>query len=205
MKIALCFSGLVRTFAKCFPSYDRILTKYDCDLYAVSTPNDVLQNYPFKKILLKEDEWIDEKQYNEYKNQETIIQNTLRQFQFIELCNNLAVESGVKYEYIIRTRLDNLLINDIPDLNHCNPNSLHIPEGHDHPMAHPGVGINDRFGFGGSHVMQVYSNKLGRIDEYMASGKRFHPETILMWAIKDLNIVRFQECTKINRGNNELL
>lgn len=211
MKVAICFSGLVRTFEECFPTYDRILNLYDCDLFGASPPNDVLGKYPFTKLVIQEDTWIDEKWWNNCKNPETIIQNSLRQIRFIELSNNARleheIEAGTKYDFIIRTRFDNILINDIPDLANCDPNSIYIPEGHDHPLAILGSGINDRFAFGGNHVMNVYCNRLSVIDEYMNKGLRFHPETILRWVLQknDLRIIRFAECSKINRGNNELL
>lgn len=205
MKVAICFSGLVRTFKECFPTYSRIRDLYDCDLFAVSTPNDILKDYPFKSVLQQEDVWIEEKHYS-FKSPETIVQNSLRQFLFIELCNNLRIQAG-HYDFIIRTRFDNILINNIPDLHQCDPHSIYIPSGHDHPMSLPGVGINDRFAFGGDSVMNIYSNKLRQIDQFMAQGKRFHPETILKWILdqNNLNIIRFEECSKINRGNNEFL
>lgn len=211
MKVALCFSGVVRTFEECWPSYHRILDKYDCDIFGASPPNDTLYKYPFKKLLYQQDEWIDEKHYNSFKNPETIVQNSLRQFYFIELCNRLRAtyekDKNVKYDFIIRTRFDNLLVDDIIDLNQCNPNNIYIPTGHDHPMAKIGVGINDRFAIGGDHAMNVYSNKLHEVDDYLNAGIRFHPETILKWVLDrhQINIIRFPECTKINRGNNELL
>lgn len=210
MKVAICFSGLIRTFEECLPTYDRIRNLYDCDLFGVSTPNAIIKKHPFQKTLMLPDEWIDEKNYNEFKNSETVVQNTLRQFYFIELCNNLRIaqeiESNFKYDFIIRTRFDNILINDIPDLHQCDSNSIYIPNNHDHPMAFPGVGINDRFAFGGDRVMNVYANKLSRIDDYMKK-RRFHPETILKWVLDQdgINIIRFNECSKINRGNNELI
>lgn len=211
MKVAICFSGIIRTFKECFPSYDRIRNIYDCDLFAATTPNDALKAYPFTDTIIQEDLWIDEKDYNSRKNPETIVQNSLRQFYFIELCNNLRIQheitTGIKYDFIIRTRFDNILINDIPDLNQCSPDNLYIPEGHDHPTAILGAGINDRFAFGGDRVMNVYSNKMSKITSYMTGNRKFHPETILKWILdqNSLNIVRFNECSKINRGNNELL
>ena len=55
--------------------------------------------------------------------------------------------------------------------------------------------------------MRVFSEKLKRVDDFMATGQRFHPETILKWILdtNSVQINRFDECTKINRGNNEFL
>jgi len=211
MKIALCFSGMIRTFRECYPSYERIFSKYDCDTFVATTPNDTLKEYSFTKVALEEDVWINEKAYNECKNGETIVQNTLRQFYFIRLANELRraheLKTGIKYDFIVRTRLDNIMVADIPDLSQCDPNKIYIPSGHDHPNSIPGAGINDRFAFGGDRAMNIYCDKIYRIDEYMNEGRRFHPETILKWSLDTagLAIERFPECSKINRGNNELL
>lgn len=212
MKVAICFSGVLRTFEECWPSYQRILSKYDCDLFVATTPGTVLHNYPFKKVLYQVDEWIDEGDLNQNKNSETIVQNTLRQFYFIKLANDLqksyAKEKGIKYEWIIRTRLDNIIVNDLPNLHELDPSKIYIPEGHDHPMAWIGEGINDRFAFGGEYPMTIYCDKACFIDHYMReSKKRFHPETILKWFLdhRGINIQRCHEVSKINRGNNELL
>ena len=211
MKVAICFSGLVRTFNECFPSYDKILNKYDCDLFGATTPNEILKDYSFKNLIIQDDEWIEQTRYTDFQSPETGVQNALRQFKYIELANNARREyeqsNNIKYDFIIRTRFDNLLIKDIPDLNILDPEVIHIPSGHDHPMLYPGTGINDRFAMGGDRVMNIYSEKLGKVDEFMATGRRFHPETIVKWILdkNSVSVARFDECTKLNRGNNELL
>ena len=84
---------------------------------------------------------------------------------------------------------------------------IYIPSGHDHPMLYSGRGINDRFAIGGDYVMNIYCAKLGKVDDFMATGQKFHPETILKWILdtNSISVARFDECTKINRGNNEFL
>lgn len=211
MKVAICFSGLVRTFNECFPSYDKILDKYDCHLFGATIPNDVLKYHPFNSLVIQEDEWIEQTRYTSFQSPETVVQNALRQFKYIELANNARreyeLQNGIKYDFIIRTRFDNIMVNDIPDLRTINPEAIYIPSGHDHPQLFPGRGINDRFAIGGDYVINIYSEKLKRVDDFMATGQRFHPETILKWILdtNSVQINRFDECTKINRGNNEFL
>ena len=211
MKVALCFSGSVRTFEECYPSYNEILSKYECHLFGAAPPCKKLPDYPFKKLLLQADEYIDERNYAQCKNEETAIQNTLRQFYFIYLCNQLRAqyeqEKGIHYDWVIRTRFDGLLIGKMPDFEACNPANIYIPDGHDHPFAIPGRGINDRFAFGTGPVMDVYCNKWLLIDDYMKEGRRFHPESMLKWAIDraGVPIFRFPDYVRVNRGNNELL
>jgi len=44
-------------------------------------------------------------------------------------------------------------------------------------------GYQDRFAFGGSAAMDVYHDKLRLLDEFVAGGGIFHPETILKWVL----------------------
>lgn len=201
MKVAICFSGQVRTFEKCFPSYSRILDRYDCDLFAASTPNEVLPNYPFKRLVMTEDVSLDEKNYGNRKRPEITMQNVLRQFRFIEICDDLRVQEGVEYDFVIRTRFDNLLLRDIPDLHDCDREAIHIPREHDWG------GINDRFAFGGDRAMRVYCDKNSRIDDFMIQGGVFHPETILLWVLRSrgLSITRIWECTRLLREDGQLV
>lgn len=215
MKVAICFSGLTRTFEHCWPSYSKITNRYDCDLFAAAPPGEEIHNrvkYPFKKVLYQQDEWIDENGYDKRKTYpETVVQNSLRQFYYIELANRLRKkyekDKGIKYDWVIRTRLDNIMTADILHLFEHNPLNLYIPEGHDHPEAHPGQGINDRFAVGGGEVMDVYCEKLKLLNEYMSGSRTFHPETFLKWVLdkNKVPVLRFPECSKIYRGKNELL
>lgn len=211
-KVALCFSGEVRTFEECWPSYNEILSDYSCDLFAVSPPNDVLHRYPFKKVLYQEDHIIPDRWHYLNNNPQSSQQNMLRQFYFIELCNNLRLEyeqdKGIEYDFIFRIRLDNLMTGKLPSLADCDPRNIYIPTGCDHPEAFPGLGINDRFAFGGSHVMNVYSNKLQILDEYMSdSSSWFFAEVILKWALinQNVKIERFADCTKVKRTDGTLV
>lgn len=206
MKVAICFSGFIRTFTECFPSYEEYFKDYETYLFAASPPNDTLHKYNFKKIIMQEDEPIEEYDYVHHKRPETLVQNTLRQFYFIELCNNLRRdyerEKNIKFDIIVRTRLDNKIVAPLPNLNNCDPKKIYIPSGEDHG------GINDRFAFGGDHAMNVYSNKINRISEYMQhSGMPFHPETMLKWFLDrdKIEISRFPLVSRLNRGNGELV
>lgn len=211
MRVALCFSGQPRTFEECWPSFQRyLLNKYEVDVFGASAPCETLLKYPFKKLLFQEDELIDEKDYNSRKREETSVQNTLRQFYFIELANRLRIEyeadKQFKYDVIIRTRFDDILTGDLPDLLNCQDNTIYIPSGHDHPLIHLnlGIGISDRFAFGGDQAINAYCNKLSLIPQYMTCNEYFHPETMLKWMLvqSGVNIVRFDECVKVNKGNN---
>lgn len=212
MKIAICFSGQIRTFEECWSSYSQLLNKYECDLFAAVPPNNIIEKYPFKKVLIQEDQIIPDPWYNLNHNPKSPGQNMLSQFLFIELANNVRLEyereHNIHYDFVFRTRFDNQIVGDLPDLNYCDPKQIYIPEGHDHPECHPGLGISDRFAFGGSHVLNVYSNKLKEIDEFMSNPNSWYfAEVILKWVLTkyQIQINRFPENIKIRRFSGELI
>ena len=212
MKIAICFSGQLRTFEKCWPSYLPLLEKYDCDLFAATPANDILKNYPFTDVLIQPDQIMPDPWYNINNHPKSPGQPMLSQFFFIELANKVRLkyqeEHNVQYDFVIRTRFDNKIIGDFPDLNFCDPNQIYIPAGHDNPECRPESGISDRFAFGGSHVMDIYSNKIQEIDEYMSDTENWYfAEIILKWVLikNDIQINRFPDIVKVLRFNDELV
>lgn len=212
MKVAICFSGQIRTFEECWPSYYQLLESYDCDLFAATPPNQIIQNYPFKEVLIQKDRVMPDPWYNMNHHPKSPGQSMLSQFLFIELSNNVRLQyekqHNISYDFVFRTRFDNQIIGDLPDLSQCDPNQIYIPAGHDHPECHPELGISDRFAFGGSHVMNVYSNKIQEIDEFMANPDSWYfAEVILKWVLtkNQIQINRFPETVKIRRFGGELV
>lgn len=211
MKIAICFSGQTRTFEKCWKSYDQLLDKYDCDLFGATTPNDLLHKYPFKKVLYQEDENIPDRWHTINTNPQSVQQNMLRQFYYIDLANELRREyeqdKGIKYDFVFRTRFDNIILGDMPELSECNPENIYIPSGDDHPDFIPNFGISDRFAFGGDRVMNIYCDKISRLDEYMKDPEAWYfAEVVLRWCLltKGVTIERFYGGVKIMRENGKL-
>lgn len=212
MKIAICFSGQIRTFEQCWPTYDNLIKKYDCDLFAATPPNKILQNYPFKDVFIQEDKIIPDKWYNLNHHPKSPGQSMLSQFVFIELANNARIQyekqNNIQYDFIFRTRFDNEITGELPDLDQCNPNEIYIPEGHDHPESNPNMGISDRFAFGGNHTMNIYCNKMQILDEYMSNPDHWYfAEAICKWVLinNKIKINRFPENVKIRRPNGELI
>lgn len=212
MKIAICFSGQIRTFEKCWSSFIPLLEKYDCDLFAATPPNDILKNYPFTDVLIQPDQIMPDPWYNLNHHPKSPGQPMLSQFFFIELSNKTRLkyqtEHNIQYDFIFRTRFDNLIIGELPDLSDCDPNQIYIPSGHDNPECHPESGISDRFAFGGDHALNVYSNKIQEIDEFMSDINNWYfAEIILKWVLtkNKIQINRFPDVVKILRSNGELV
>jgi hypothetical protein len=91
----------------------------------------------------------------------------------IHKCNQLKSEyekkNSFKFDKVIRTRFDLLIENELDlDLYH---GDLNIPEGEDHG------GMNDRFAFGTSAAMDIYSSLYSNFKNL--SKEVYHPETLL--------------------------
>lgn len=153
-----------------------------------------------------------DKWYNFNFNPKSPGQSMLLQFYAIEQCNDLRKQyekdKGVKYDFVVRTRTDAQLIGELPAFEDCDPCKIYVPSGNDHPEAIPGFGLSDRFAFGGDYVMNVYSNKIGVIDEYMSTPDPWYfAEVILNWTLRknNIQIERFDDMVKILRQTGNLV
>jgi hypothetical protein len=190
MKIALCLSGLARTFKKCYQSYiDNIINLYDCDVFvfvskdANSSDMDLIK--PTKKVILEKNPSLDEKNYVKYISKKYTIQGFLQQFWKIEQCHNLMLEYGkqnnIKYDWVIRSRPDIRMKRPIDDLKSLDNSYLYIPVHHpkqtffdqeshyrkDYVFNYnEWPSMNDRFAIGSEKLMGIYAARYAKLDEY---------------------------------------
>jgi len=139
MKIALCMSGLTRTFKKCYQSYlDNIINLYDCDVFTFvgidkNSPNIDLIKHT-KKVLVDNEPHHDEKDYAQYKALRTrfySIQGWLSQFWKIKKCHELMLdhqmEHGIKYDWVIRCRPDLMILRKFDELPTLDKRYIYTP------------------------------------------------------------------------------
>ena len=138
MKVAICMSGLARTFAKCYNSYlDNIINEYDCDvfIYVSKDSNSDAMGLinSVNSVILEKDPILDEKDYVKYKKRHRgyTVQGILQQYWKIKMCNDLMmdyqIEKNIKYDWVIRCRPDLMITRKIDDLNKLDKNKIHIP------------------------------------------------------------------------------
>lgn len=197
--VAVLVSGELRTLDKCINSINTFLLsrigKHDL-FAAVSADQDLpkLNLLNYKNAVVTQQPWLDEKDYN--ANNLSIrdlfgpatrplisgVQAVLRQFWFLREVNNLKctaeAKRNKKYKWVIRLRPDTMFFNNIEDLTTLNPDKIYIPKFSNF------FGYNDRFAFGGSHVMDIYNNRFNDIDTF----PEFHPESMLKFCLDSKNI-----------------
>jgi len=140
---------------------------------------------PTRAVVEKQPD-LDEKNYIHRTGRGVIgVQQVLRMFWAMEesykLMEKVQAERGTPYDWVIRLRPDTLFFSDIEDLSTCDPTACYLPTFCNY------WGYQDRFAFGGPAVMKTYHDKLALIDDYIAQGGIYHPESMLKWMIDRVN------------------
>lgn len=134
----------------------------------------ILHNYNFKQDYAKP----------------TNINNMICHFINLKRAFNLLINSNIKYDFIIATRLDLEITKSIDIKNDMinSKNTIYIPQGCDY------TGINDRFAMGDFDTMKKYCDIIDNC-EYLCNNKLAvaHPETLTLSNLiyYKINIIRF--------------
>ena len=192
MRVAICMSGLTRTFKKCYQSYlDNIINVYDCDVFGfVSKDSNVADLDLIKwanKTVIETDPVLDEKDYIKYKAWHTkfySIQGWLQQFWKIKMCHNLMLdyqkEKNIKYDWVIRCRPDLIVTRKIDDLEKLNRNYIYAPvcpiaflhkvpnclqEGYVYNYSDNKGYMPDQCALGSVELMNIYAQRYDDLDK----------------------------------------
>jgi hypothetical protein len=179
MKVALCLSGLSRSFIKGKYSYLQYLIEpLNADVF-VHSWNDIMDSGRILNVskYKKQTELNDFKIFGDYlkdiklesffnfQSKYNCIGNSFPMFYSINQSNNLkkAYEEkhNFKYDLVIRSRMDLYFESNLPDceLNSVNNNNIFVrlhDDGYQNEVKN--YIITDIFAFGNTHVMDIYSN-----------------------------------------------
>jgi hypothetical protein len=203
MKIALCISGTVRTFKKCYQSLiDNIINLYDCDVFMFIQNGENVKDMDLIKSVKKvivEPPVLDEKDYKKYVRHMSSVplQNFLRQIYNVKMCNDLVLDyekqKNIKYEWIIRCRTDIIITKKLSDLDKLDNDIIYIPRyswhNQDHLNKYYPIGrfnfaksdcIPDFFAFSSPKLMKIYaSDRYNDFDQLVKETKVIFPERTL--------------------------
>jgi hypothetical protein len=220
MKIAMTISGQPRQYAAGFLECKKwFLDKYDIDVYLHSWVDKKFYKYDFfDEGKLQNTYTADENTYSEilelYKPKGYLFEKAINfdatdikgsnnqrlnsqlgMWMSLKRAWDLLEESGIKYDYVIRTRFD-LQFTDhvvescplISNITQLDPNQVNLFDYHND--NHRKLNVNDLFAIGGYDVMKVYHNLfIDQIyyhftdpvyDEWLTDLDKFVNETILM-------------------------
>jgi hypothetical protein len=182
MKIALCFSGQVRSFEKGYEYYKRnLLDHYDVDVYIHSWKRprvegelsiiDLYQprDYLFEDTLVGNYDAIYTNTPNPQKWPPKFTYSAL-----YSMCQvNLLIEG--KYDWVIKSRTDYALNIKIP-FEELDNSKLYIPNCRMVPERDFG---NDQFAFSSQENMNKYMTTWNHVDEYYESGVQMIGEDMM--------------------------
>jgi len=220
MKIAMTISGQPRQYAAGFLECKKwFLDKYDIDVYLHSWIDKKFYKYDFfDEGKLQNTYTADENTYSEilelYKPKGYLFEKAINfdatdikgsnnqrlnsqlgMWMSLKRAWDLLEESGIKYDYVIRTRFD-LQFTDhvvescplISNITQLDPNQVNLFDYHND--NHRKLNVNDLFAIGGYDVMKVYHNLfVDQIyyhftdpvyDEWLIGLDKFVNETILL-------------------------
>jgi len=144
MKIAICMSGLTRTFGQCYKSLlENLIGGRDSDIFAVVSDDDNnidLNLVPItRKLVLKKEDMpvFEEDKYRRgWRMQRatkrytvaTLIEQYWKMEKCFKLVENYSNETGVKYDWVIRCRPDLRYFEKItPPIEELDNNFMYIP------------------------------------------------------------------------------
>jgi hypothetical protein len=196
MKVALCFSGQMRTLAQCMSTIRRHLleplaaagAEIDTFVHAAADADAESALLLSPRILHVEPQpWFDEKRYAWRIGRGCVgIQSVLRQLWSIKKSNDLkrqyAATQGIRYDWSFRVRPDTEFVQG--PIEFAAVTSRRPPaRGVFIPKFSNWYGLNDRFAWGSDLEMDTYSNRFEKLDDYIAAGGVFHPESFLFWSL----------------------
>lgn len=200
MKIAICFSGQARSLNWTFFNLkDYLIDKLDNpDIFIHIAEDD--SSSKFKNYLDKLDAKVLKIEKDEEINVDKLIHQQRNIKQYMNMINSwkksnelriqYQKEKNIKYDAVIRTRLDVRFFNPI-NLNEIKQydlkNYVCVPDFHSFPIIQ-GQGTNDRFAIGSCKNITKYSNMIDYIFDYNLNGHRIHAESTLYYHLKQQNI-----------------
>jgi len=183
MKVAIQISGQTRGKEEAFPSLKKnILDVLDCDIY-IQTCEDsssegltnLLSSLDIKPIYLdiRKDFFIKKNCIRPITAPKTddSIQRYFQQLYGLMLVNEARNNSGIRYDWVIRTRSDLRYTNLIPDLSKLDSRKMYVP------LRDDCLGMNDRFAISCLENMDYYCDTFNWIDTL--DRPFFNPETLL--------------------------
>lgn len=201
-KVAICLSGQLRMFETTKKSLlDHIVNplvsqghevKFFAHFPYEENYHSKLDGILFNRVSPEIEPELDEKNYhtNHYIvhrrwNGGRPVQTYLRQLRSIYMANIQKIDyetnNSITFNWVIRTRFDNMFLKPIEDLRGLDNTKFYIPK-HDNWS-----GYNDRFCFSNSENMDYYANRWHNIDPYFNEGRTLHPETFLKWWLDKAN------------------
>ena len=197
MKVALLYSGLVRTLEQTWPSIQLHLGRYQPDVYFYlneTTRADFVENllHP-KKMVVESDPNLPEHNYAERLGPGIRgLQNDLRQMYGMTQVNRLCRSTGIAYDWVFRLRADIEISQSPEPLESLDPNFIYLPK------YNNWFGYSDRIGFGPQRLMDIYMERYTEFDTFMQDGGTVQMESYLAYYLRSHRMPIARTCLLAN-------
>jgi len=195
MKIAIIFTGRINIHQTQYNNFiENVVQDNEFDLFVSYNKTnktelvDMFINlYKPKIITMNTENYFDVTNYTKHPetNKHSVMSMYLSRSNILETLNNYQKKYNCNWDLIISMRADLNFINKInynEIIQEINNNKLCIPACADFG------GLNDQIAFGNIHTMQGYLSVYNSLKSYLDSNVVLHPETLLSYHIKHLNI-----------------
>ena len=184
MKTAVLISGQMRSLEK---THEQLRSFYPEAFWVIHAAKDEDADKAFllrpNVVVIEEQPYIEEKKEYAWQIGRGChgIQSILRQLWAMSRVWEIYKKSGFEADCIVRLRPDLVFIT--PPENPMD-DAIYIPKFCNY------WGLNDRFAFGRTSWMETYFTRAKKLDEYIARGGIFHPESFLAYSLHLLPIKR---------------
>ena len=188
-KVAILVQGMFRTGALCWPRIAIGFAPYRLDVYVLS--HEPEQEAEIRRVInpttlfMLPDLPQEEREYASHMGPgQNSLQVQLRQLSDLRKLSELVRETGIKYDWLVRTRTDLDMITLPEPLETRDPTAIYFPT-HDNWF-----GLNDRFFLGCPELVHRAMERYYRLPEFWQEQKIFHMETFLGWVMRDVAVRR---------------
>lgn len=199
-KVALLFSGQVRTLELCTPSIRSVFP--DCDVYAhaygdENAPKAELLD-PVRLVIEPQREMPERKEYTWQVSKWCYgVQGVLKQLWSLKRVYEIYANAGGAHEWVVRCRYDIQYDGKLENFMEWNCDII-LPK-HDNWW-----GYNDRFAILRKDKAANYFLRYNQLDTYINHGGEMHPESFLKYTCKEYSVCRTKLQVKTIRSNGNV-
>lgn len=199
--VAVLLSGKMRTLDQCANGLRRLVPPHS-DIFVYAIQDDDAYKASILKptaLMVEPEPHLAErgKYFLTVPNGNHSVQSQLRQLYSKWRMWTFYESLGLRHDWIIRVRSDNIFLTPMEDIETCE-HAVHIP-----PHSN-WFGLNDQFAHGPFELMKTYYQRWLRIDEYVDHGGIFHTERFLKWALADVPVIRSKVWVAVLRPDGQI-
>ena len=208
MKIAVIFSGRIKSYEQQLEYLMNLQNKFNLDFYcSINQENIDLYHQNFLNLFKVKEYNFEKSEYNEewnkYNskycvNKKNTVSRFYNDYKCFKLIEQYQYENNFKYDIILKFRADIVSTNEFNFIENIEKNTIYIPNEYDH------CGLNDQIAYGNFDTMKIYCDIYNQIENLCKEGVDFHPESLVLNQIlkNNIRIIRFNYYYHLN--NNRL-